>query len=62
MRILRKKLIAKIWKFLEKAFMMEFFSVKLQTLRDQSAPLLERELTTDTFWNMYRKLATTKEV
>ena len=34
---------------------MEFFSVKLLAYSVQTANLLQRELTIDSFWNMYRK-------
>ena len=34
---------------------------KKQTYRVQSATLLERELITDTFWSMYRKLIILKK-
>ena len=36
---------------------MEFLSVKLPAYSVQTSTLLQRELTTDSFWNMCRKLA-----
>ena len=42
--------------------MIEFLSVKLQTYSVQTATLLEKELTTDSFWNMYRKLSVLKRI
>ena len=53
--------MARVWKFLRKAFMIEFLLVKLQTYSVQNATLLLRELTKDTFWNMYGKLAILKK-
>ena len=40
--------------------MKEFLSVKLQTYGVQTATLLLKQLTIDTFWNMYQKLAVLK--
>ena len=42
--------------------MMKFLLVKLQTYSVQTATLLKKELTTDFFWNMYRKLALLKRM
>ena len=53
--------MTRVWKFLRKAFMMDFLSVKLQTYSVQNATLLLRELTADNFWNMYQKLAILKK-
>ena len=41
--------------------MMEFLSVKLQVYSVQTATLLQNDLTTNSFWNMYRKLAILKK-
>ena len=42
--------------------MIEFLSVKLQTYSVQTATLVEKELTTDSFWNMCRKLSVLKRI
>ena len=52
--------MAKVWKFNGKTSMKEFLSIKLQTYSVQTVTLLLRYLITDTFGNMYRKLAVLK--
>ena len=62
MKMLRKLIDGKSLKFLRKTSMKVFLSVKLQTYSVWTATLLLRELITDTFWNMYRKLAVLKTI
>ena len=49
--------MAKVWKFLMKTSMKEFLSCKVTNLQCSDCNFA----ITDTFWNMYRKLAVIKK-
>ena len=49
--------MAEVGKFLRKTFMKEFLLVKLQNYSVQAVTLLLWLFITDTFWNIYQKLA-----
>ena len=60
--MLRKITDSKGLKTYQKKYYDGVLSVKLQVYSDQTGTLLQRQLATGCFWNMYSKLAVLKRI